>query len=369
MKFKKILQLYFKKSFQLLFKALYGTVQNNQNIKNIKSIERNKVINIKSDIRNARDYYTYKINNGRVYTDYVENVSIISEKNLIGEVSYQQIAGELKDPSYNVVLEKGTPAIKKKIKGRVLTILQGASGNTYGHWLLEMLPKIKICSEHYALKDIDYYYTPNLTTFQKETLSVLNIDTSKIINSEKYRHIEADELLAVVHPSYYKGFILEEFKYQPRWVVEWIKNTYLPYAKKFTSNKRVYLDRTDSLNKHCQFIQEREISEYLIKEKGFIKYQLTKLSFFEKIFLFNNAEIIFGAHGSGFMNVTFCKPQTKIIEVMPNTNPNKVCKRISEINNLNYKLIETKEVDENKKKLGDIDLSLSDLKENLKYFI
>ena len=69
------------------------------------------------------------------------------------------------------------------------------------------------------------------------------------------------------------------------------------------------------------------------------------------------------------MNLTFCKPQTKIIEVMPASNPNKVCKRISEINNLNYKLIETKNVDENKKNLGDIDLSLNELKENLKYFI
>jgi len=369
MKFKKVLQLYFKKSFQLLFKVLYGTVQNNHNIKDIQSIERKKITNIKSDIKNVKDYYTYKIKNGRVYTDYIENVSIISEKNLIGEVSYQQVAGELKDSSYNVVLEKGTPVVKKKFKGRVLTIVQGASGNTYGHWLLEMLPKIKICSEHYAIKDIDYFYTPNLTTFQKETLSVLNIDPSKIINSKKYRHIEADELLAVVHPSYHKGFILEEFKYQPRWVIEWIRSTYLPYAKNFMANKRVYLDRTDSLNKHCQFIQEKEISEYLIKEKGFVKYQLTKLSFFEKIFLFNNAEIIFGAHGSGFMNLTFCKPQTKIIEVMPASNPNKVCKRISEINNLNYKLIETKKVDENKKNLGDIDLSLNELKENLKYFI
>ena len=208
MKFKKVLQLYFKKSFQLLFKVLYGTVQNNHNIKDIQSIERKKIINIKSDIKNVKDYYTYKIKNGRVYTDYIENVSIISEKNLIGEVSYQQVAGELKDASYNVVLEKGTPVVKKKFKGRVLTIVQGASGNTYGHWLLEMLPKIKICSEHYAIKDIDYFYTPNLTTFQKETLSVLNIDPSKIINSKKYRHIEADELLAVVHPSYHKGFIL-----------------------------------------------------------------------------------------------------------------------------------------------------------------
>jgi len=369
MRLKKILQLYFKKIFQLLFKLLYGTIQFNQNLENIKSLERKKIIDIKSDIKDAKDYYTYKIKNGRVYTDYVENVSIISGKNLIGEVSYQQISGELKDPSDNVVLKKGTPAIKKKFKGRVLTIVQGASGNTYGHWLLDMLPKIKMCSEHYPIKDINYFYTPNLTDFQKETLSVLNIDETMIINSEKYRHIEADELLAVVHPSYHKGYILEQFKFQPTWIIEWLRSTYLPYAKSFKAHKKVFLDRTDSLNNHCQFKNEKEISEYLIKEKGFVKYQLTKLSFFEKIFLFNNAEIIFGAHGSGFMNLTFCKPLTKVIEVKPVVHPNVVSKRISEINNLNYRLIETKKVDENEKILGDIILPLNELKNNLKDFI
>ena len=369
MKLKKIFQQCFKKSFQFLFKLFYGNIKLAYNLENIKSLERKKIINIKSDIKDAKDYFTYKIKNGRVYTDYVENVSVISEKNLIGEVSYQQISGELKDPSNNIVLKKGTPAIKKRYKGRVLTILQGASGNNYGHWLLEMLPKIKMCSEHYPLKDIDYLYTPNLSDFQKETLSVLNINENMIINSEKYRHIQADELLAVIHPSYHKGYVLEQFKYQPTWIIKWLRSTYMPYAKNFKAHKKIFLDRTDSLNKHCQFQNESEISNYLVKEQGFVKYQLTKLSFFEKIFLFNNAEIIFGAHSSGFMNLTFCKPHTKVIEVKPAFHPNAVSERISEINNLSYKLIETKTVEENTKKLGDIFLSLSELKNSLKNFI
>jgi len=366
---KKILQLCFKKSFQYFFKFFYGNIKLSENLNAIKSLEKKRIVNIKSDIENVKDYYTYKIKNGRVYTDYIENVSVISENFLIGDVSYQQISGELKDPSNNVVLKKGTPAIKKKFKGKVLTIVQGASGNNYGHWLLEMLPKIKMCSENYPIKDINYLYAPKLADFQKESLSVLNISESMTINSEKYRHIEADELLAVVHPSYHKGYILEQFKFQPTWVIKWLRNTYLPYAKNFKAHKKVFLDRTDSLNTHCQFQNEKEISDYLIKEKGFVKYQLTKLSFFEKIFLFNNAEIIFGAHSSGFMNLVFCKPHTKVIEVKPVFHTNAVSKRISEINDLNYQLIETKAVEENKKNSGDIFLPLNELMKSLKNFI
>ena len=137
MEFRKFLQTLFKKTFQFLFKLLYGTIKLN-NLENLKNVKKNKITNIKSDIPNSKDYYSYKIFNGRVYTDYVENVAIISENNLINEISYQQVSGNLVDASQNIVLKNGTPRIKKKFKGRVLCVLQGASGNNYSHWILEI---------------------------------------------------------------------------------------------------------------------------------------------------------------------------------------------------------------------------------------
>ena len=362
MKVKKILQLYFKRVFQLIFKSIYGNIKLGIDLSKIKNVTKKKIENIKSDIENSKDYYSYKIINGRVYTDYVENVAIISNNILLGEISYQQILGDLKDGSNNVVLTKGTPRFKKKIKGKILSILQGASGNNYGHWLLDMLPKIKLCSEHYSLNDINYFYTPNLTDFQKDTLSVLGINENRIVNSEKFRHIQADELLVVDHPNYYEGYILKQNKFQPAWVIKWLRDTYLTYEKKFNVNKKIFIDRTDSTSKHCQIQNESEVSNFL-KNKGFSKYQLTKLSFFEKVYLFRNAEVIVGAHGAAFANLTFCKPKTKVIEIRPCIHPNTVYERISYINDLNYQLIQTKKTDENQKKLGDIYLPIKELEQ------
>jgi len=367
MKIRKFLQQCFKKFFQSLFKIFYGNVKLNSNLDNIKFLERKKILNIKSDINGVEDYSTYKIKNGRVYTDYVKHVAILSKNDLIGKISYQQVHGELKDASNNTVLTKGTPAIKKKIKGKVLTIVQGASGNNYGHWLLEMLPKIKLCSEHFPIININYFYTPNLNNFHKETLSILNIKNNQIIDSKRYRHIQADEIIAVDHPSYYKGFIKDQFKFQPTWVMDWLKETFLPHAKKFDSNKKIFIDRTDSSSKHCQFKNEKEVSNYLIK-KGFVKYQLTKLTFLETVYLFNNAEIIVGAHGAALVNLIFCLPKTKIIEIKPITQTQTVFERLSVINNLDYRLIQTKEIDKNKKNEGDIDLSIDELDNCFKSF-
>ena len=149
-------------------------------------------------------------------------------------------------------------------------------------------------------------------------------------------------------------------KFQPTWVIKWLRDTYLTHEKKFNVNKKIFIDRTDSTSKHCQIQNESEVFNYL-KNKGFSKYQLTKFSFFEKIYLFSNAEVIVGAHGAAFANLAFCKPKTKVIEIRSYTHPNTVYERISQINDLNYRLIQTKKIDENQKRSGDIYLPIKEL--------
>ena len=362
-KFKKKVQFYFKKIFQLVFILIYGSIKYERNGIISNNIIKKKIENIVSDIKGSKNYFSYKIKNGRVYTDYVEHVAIIDGNTLVNEVSYQQISGELKDAKENIVLTKGTSRVKKKINGRVLSLVQGASGNkNYLHWVFDILPKIKLCSEHYPLKEIDFFYAPSLQNFQKQTLSVLDIDENKILNSDTNRHIEARELIVVDHPWYHKGFILNENEFLPTWIIHWLRDIYLKCAKQFENNEKIYIDRTESEFKHCQIQNDNEVFNFL-KEKGFSKYRTEELSFFEQIYLFNNAKFIIGAHGAGFANLAFCEPNTNIIEIKPSTHPNNVSKRISQINNLNYRLIKTKELDENQKKFGDIYLPIKELEQ------
>jgi capsular polysaccharide biosynthesis protein len=362
-KFKKKVQFYFKKIFQLFFLLIYGKIKYVNNGNTSDNIIKRKIEKIVSDIKDSKSYFSYKIKNGRVYTDYVEHVAIIDSNILVNKVSYQQVSGELKDAKANIVLTKGTPRIKKNIEGRVFSLVQGASGNkNYFHWVFDILPKIKLCSEHYLLKEIDFYYLPNLQNFQKQTLSIFNIGEDKILNSNLYRHIQASELIVVDHPWYHRGFILDQVEFLPRWIIHWLKDVYLKCAKKFDSNEKIYIDRTESKFSHCQIQNDNEIFNFL-KEKGFSKYKVGELSFFEQIYLFNNAKIIIGAHGAAFTNLAFCKPNTKIIEIRPFTQLNNNYKRISWINNLNYRLIKTKELDENQKKFGDIHLPIKELEQ------
>ena len=80
----------------------------------------------------------------------------------------------------------------------------------------------------------------------------------------------------------------------------------------------------------------------LIKKKRIKNYKPELLSFKNQIKLFNTSSIIIGAHGAAFTNIIFCKPGTKIIEIIPSDHPNQKCKRISKILNLKYYRIKTK---------------------------
>ena len=162
------LSFLYKSLIRLIFTIVYGKIffcKSPENEKDI-SIKEVKDENLK-DPDNLK-YSIYKIKNGRIFNDFVENVAIIYGNKIIDKVSYQQVKGELKNANHNSVLYKGTPYFKKKINGRVLSLTQGASGHkNYFHWLYDILPKINICFKNYNSKEIDYFYISKLEKYQK----------------------------------------------------------------------------------------------------------------------------------------------------------------------------------------------------------
>ena len=191
---KKKLQEIFKNFFYWFFKKIYGPIKidNKSNNFTVFKIESNELKNFYN-----QNYKIYYVPKGRIYTDNIEHVGIIDNNHLCDEVSYQQIKGELKDISFNICIKKGTPRLKKYFKGRTLNLTQGASGNSnYAHWLFDMLPKIRIYQEKYNLKDLSNIYVNKLNEFQKNSFELLDLGNIKIIDSNKFRHIQSDEIIA-----------------------------------------------------------------------------------------------------------------------------------------------------------------------------
>ena len=306
---------------------------------------------------NSKDFLRYKykffeMSDGRVFTDNIENVSIISKNKLLDKFSYQQIKGKLVGSKKNQVISTGTPKFILKINKSLAILAQGASGyNNYAHFLFDIIPKIKLFSLAINLKKIDYFYFSKLNKYQKDIFRIIGIDKKKIIDSNKYRHLQCKKIYGVTHPSYFKGTFSYAQSYMPAWIIHHLKKKFLKYKKSTNKFKKVFIDRSDSKLKHCKLINNNEIKRFL-KSKGFKIITLSNLNFKKQISIFNNAEIIVGPHGAGFANLVFCKKNTKVIELRPKNHPNRVYERVSGINKLNYKLIKLKHIKNNKK--GDI---------------
>ena len=76
--------------------------------------------------------------------------------------------------------------------------------------------------------------------------------------------------------------------------------------------------------------------------------------------VFKNCSNVIAPNGAGLTNIAYCAKDTKIVEIIPKNNTNKLFKRISRINNLNYKSIYLNKIKGNFN--GDIYLDLEILK-------
>ena len=359
MKIKKKFQRVFKLFFQKLFVLVYGKISLDENYNFINEHSLNKLHKVTIDNYN---YNCFNIKNGRIYTDLVENVAVISNNFLLPGACFQKINSSLKKTIDNVCLKKGTPRIKTKKNGKLLALIQDGSENNFSHWLLDILPRLKIFEQNNSIEEINYFLLPELKySFQYETLKILNIPIHKVLSDKKNRHLESETLIVTDHPWYKKGYVHDEMINMPEWIINWLKLKFLNQAEYKDPSKKIYIDRSDSLFNHCKIINSDEVWQFL-KKKGFTKIKLTEINFKNQVGLFNSANIIIGAHGAGLTNMIFSNPNTNIIEFQPENFLNNFFTRVSKINNLNYHKIVSKKLKlDIDKKLGDILVDLDDV--------
>ena len=355
------LSLFYKKIIENLFIIIYGKVITTN--KKIKNLSITKLDKINNENLSKYNYYLYKLSNGRVFTNYVENVSIISGNYLVKKASFQQINGLLKI-NKNATLNTGTPKLIKSINGSLIILTQGASGhNNYAHWMLDVLPRIKLLLSKMLISEIKNIYVTKLNKFQNQSFSFLGLKSFKIIDPNIFRHVKADQIISVSHPYYFKKTWFYAQSNLPSWIIKFLRNDISKKVKfKKKSYKRIFIDRSDSLQNHSKLINNNEVIKYL-KSKRFKCLRLTELNLKDQISIFKNCNTIIAPHGAGLTNIAFCKKNTKVIEIIPHDNKNYLFKRISKINKLKYKSIYLNKIYNNKN--GDMHLKLDDLKKYL----
>ena len=138
---KKYLKKIFKNIVHGIFFKIYGPITtyiepNQDNRIKVKSIKLDKNLN----------YNIYRIIDGRLYTDRVQDTATILENKIVKGPSFQLRKGSGNFISNskitdNIVFKIGTPRKIRDLNGSVVSLLTGGAGNNnYWHWLFDVLP-------------------------------------------------------------------------------------------------------------------------------------------------------------------------------------------------------------------------------------
>jgi len=358
---KKTIKNIFKLISYGIFKIIYGKIKGKINF-NKEEIEI-KSVHFERNI----SYKIYIVKNSRLYTDTINDTAILLKNYIVDGPSFQLRNNVNASCEKNVVFQKGTPRLKKNLKGTVLSLLTGGGGNSnYWHWLFDVLPRIAIAKKNIDLKKIDYFLFPDIKeNFQIETIKNLNISIEKSISSRACRHLSAEKIISVDHPYNFLNDPNQDVLNIPNWIISFLKESFLKdnYQSKINLPKKIYIDRSDAKSGHKnmrKILNEDEVRN-LLKKEGFSFVTLSDYHFDDQVKLFNGAECIVGLHGAGFSNIVFCNPNTRIIEFQSDT-AGEMFENLSKSNNLRYENISVKPktILENNQ-LGDIEIPIKTL--------
>ncbi|MBW4618069.1 MAG: DUF563 domain-containing protein [Cyanosarcina radialis HA8281-LM2] len=230
-------------------------------------------------------------------------------------------------PSKHSLLQsKNLPAIDK-IEGTV-AVLAGLFNDVYFHWMFEILPRIELLDlSGIEIDSIDKFLISDRLSFQKETLSILGIPSTKIITSEAYPHIQASRLVVPSFPG--------TIAWMPKWTCDFLRKQFLEGAIDVTvpNIERLYISRQDTSTR--RIINEDELLD-LLNKFGFQSVTLESMSVLEQARLLANAKIVVSVHGSGLTNLVFCQPETKVIEILAPNYPYHCYWLVSNLAQLEY---------------------------------
>ncbi|ALC92529.1 hypothetical protein AM500_24275 [Bacillus sp. FJAT-18017] len=257
--------------------------------------------------------YVAIIPNGRVWG--LNGAIITQDNSLLWDVSLEMVNPHT---NHSIFKEKTLPIISDYYK-KVADLTHVVGGNYY-HWMYEVISRVHLIEQSgIEVNRFIVKSEPNDLSFQAETLQHIGVELDKIIKTDNHFHIQAENLIVPSQPSF-----------ATKWAYDYLRKTFLVQSNNF-DRIRLYISR----KWYRRILNEDELMDVL-KDYGFVKMELEKVSVAEQVRLFSAAEVIIAPHGAGLTNLTFCQLDTKVVEIFPPTYITSLYWVISSFGHLQY---------------------------------
>jgi len=191
-----------------------------------------------------------------------------------------------------------------------IAVLATLSQHFFAHWMLDLLPRIRLLEEAgFPLQEIDGFFVPEPTLpHQRESLAAAGLSLNKIIDSSTVSHIRATTL--VVPSPMSEVFAASDFS------CDYLRRLFPPppaTQPALTPLRRLFISRART--SYRRIFNEADVVRVL-KGLGFSVVEPQFLTLREQAALFSTAETVIGPLGSALANFVYCKPGTRIVEIL-----------------------------------------------------
>jgi capsular polysaccharide biosynthesis protein len=220
------------------------------------------------------------------------------------------------------------PKSVRRLAGAHVSLLTGGEGNYY-HSMLLGLARLGAVPENYQAAAASLL-VPHGAARQKEVLALLDLMPSLAVDE-----VARDETLLVETLILPLGVCMES-AFHPC-VVDFFNAISTNVTKQSRPTPaRIYIERTDALLR--PLVNERDLAAALAG-MGFVAVRPETMSVVDQVRLFRGAETIVAPHGAGLTNLGFCRPGTRVIELLSDAYCNWCFRNLAGLMQLDYDCI------------------------------
>ena len=176
------------------------------------------------------------------------------------------------------------------------------NADVYYFWMFYHVTRFWLMQMVQNRNEVKHFLNNQLNSFQQQTLELLQIDSTDFgylnPSATKFRQL-------------YLPVGIHRFSFTHPGAIKWLRTQLLPLDL-CPPHRRIFLSRQDAARR--RLLNEEKIINRL-KPHGFEVIVPSSLSVADQIEVFSQAEIVVGAHGSGFANMVFASPQAKLVEI------------------------------------------------------
>jgi capsular polysaccharide biosynthesis protein len=194
-----------------------------------------------------------------------------------------------------------------ELRGSCLSLVSDWSCRNFAHFLLDGLGRLAVFLDAgFSLDDVDHVYCPSPPTATAARLfERFRIPREKRVWATSQAGFRAERLFVPSLPATGLAY--------PPWLATFLRHV-VEVADRRPSGRRLYVSRRGYAR---QAVSEREV-QALLADRGFEIYDASDIG--SRAEDFDQAEMVVGAHGAGLANLAFCRPGTRVVEIIPTDN-------------------------------------------------